>query len=102
MPQRLLKGVGWYPQPIALLARLGVDRHHEKQGLGAGLLKDALVRLAGLSADIGCRGLLVHYESDEARAFYLHLLPSFESSPTDPLHLVLRQKDIRRSLGEER
>jgi hypothetical protein len=43
-------------------------------------------------------GLLVHAESDEARDFYLHLVPEFEQSPTDDLHLVLLMKDIQRSL----
>ena len=47
---------------------------------------------------IGCRGLLVHAENHEARAFYLHLVPEFEQSPTDELHLVLLMKDIRRTL----
>ena len=64
-----------WPQPIALLARLGVDERHEGQGLG-----DA----------IGCRGLLVHAESKEVRSFYEHLIPEFERSPTDPLHLLPR------------
>ncbi|MHB8245142.1 MAG: GNAT family N-acetyltransferase [Acidimicrobiales bacterium] len=97
-PQRLRKGAGRYPQPVALLARLGVDADHERQGLGVGLLQDVIVRLFDLSADIGCRGLLVHAESNDARDFYLHLVPEFESSPTDDLHLVLLMKDIRRSL----
>ena len=44
------------------------------------------------------RGLLVRSESDEARDFYLHLVPEFETSPTDPLHLVLVTEDIRRTL----
>ncbi len=97
-PARLQKGAGRYPQPVALLARLGVDLHHEGRGLGAGLLQDVFARLAQLSEDIGCRGLLVHAESDKARDFYFHLVPEFEESPTDPLHLVLLMKDIRRTL----
>jgi len=48
---------------------------------------------------VGCRGLLVHAESEEARAFYLHLVPEFEPCPTDDLHLVLLMKDIRRTFG---
>ena len=32
-------------------------------------------------------GLLVHAETTEARDFYLHLVPEFEASPTDELHL---------------
>ncbi|MGH9078258.1 MAG: N-acetyltransferase [Acidimicrobiales bacterium] len=97
-PERLRKGAGRYPQPVALLARLGVDTAHEGKGLGAGLLQDVFTRLAGLSADIGCRGLLVHAESRDARDFYLHLVPEFEPSPTDHMHLVLLMKDIRRTL----
>jgi len=100
-PARLAKGAGRYPQPVALLARLGVDRDHEGRGLGAGLLQDVFSRLVGLSSDIGCRGLLVHAENREARAFYEHLIPEFEPSPTDELHLVLLMKDIRKTLREK-
>ena len=97
-PSRLLKGAGRYPQPVALLARLGVDVQHEGRGLGAALLTDALTRLMGLSLEIGCRGLMVHAEYDEARRFYRHLVPEFDSSPLDPLDLVLMMKDIRHTL----
>ena len=98
-PLRLRQGAGRYPQPIALLARLGVDVDHEGRGLGAGMLQDVIARVAELGNNIGCRGLLVHAESDQARAFYLHLVPGFEPSPTDPLHLVLLMKDIHRTLA---
>lgn len=97
-PDRLRKGAGRYPQPVALLARLGVDLDHEGKGLGAGLLMDVIARVAALSDEIGCRGLLVHAESQTARDFYRHLVPEFEQSPTDELHLVLMLKDIRRTL----
>jgi len=96
--ERLRKGAGRYPQPVALLARLGVDTGHEGRGLGVGLLQDVFARLLELSADIGCRGLIVHAESPEARGFYLHLVPEFEPSPTDDFHLLLLMKDIRRAL----
>ena len=95
-PARLRKGAGRYPQPVALLARLGVHRDHEGHGLGAGLLRDVIERVAALSEEIGCRGLLVHCESEQARKFYLHLVPEFESSPTDELHLVMRVRHVRR------
>jgi GNAT superfamily N-acetyltransferase len=98
LPERSGKGAGRYPQPMALLARLGVDLRHEGRGLGAGLLQDVVARTAELGERIGCRGLLVHAETEEARDFYLHLLPGIEVSPTDELHLVLLMKDIRRTL----
>ena len=96
-PDRLRVGAGKYPQPVALLARLGVSTSHEGQGLGAGLLADVMQRASAAGRTIGCRGLLVHAESDDARAFCLHLIPEFEPSPTDPLHLLLVMKDIRRT-----
>ncbi len=98
-PKRLRRGGGRYPQPVALLARLAVDVGHEGRGLGAGLLQDVLLRTAAISEDIGCRALLVRAESEVAKGFYQHLVPEFESSPTDPLHLVLLVKDIVKSLG---
>jgi GNAT superfamily N-acetyltransferase len=97
-PERLGKGAGRYPQPVALLARLGVALAHEGRGIGAGLLQDVIARTAALGTEIGCRGLLVHAESPEARDFYLHLIPEFEQSPTDELHLFLLMTDILRTL----
>lgn len=97
-PSRLLKGAGRYPQPVALLARLGVDNGHTGHGLGAGLLQDVMARTAEISTDIGCRGLLVHAETEQARNFYLYLVPEFEPSPTDELHLVLLIKDIKAAI----
>lgn len=99
-PSRVRKGAGRYPQPVALLARLGVSLDHERRGLGAGLLADAIGRTAQLGGEIGCRGLLVHAETPEARDFYLHLVPEFEQSPTDELHLVLLMKDILKTLRD--
>lgn len=99
-PTRMRKGAGRYPQPVALLARLGVTVAHEGRGLGAGLVADVISRTAQLGAEIGCRGLLVHSETFEARDFYLHLIPEFEPSPTDDLHLVLLMKDILKTLRE--
>jgi GNAT superfamily N-acetyltransferase len=99
LPERLRRGAGRYPQPVALLARLGVDERHEGQGLGAALLLDVITRVASLSDAIGCRGLLVHAESEQSRGFYERLIPEFECSPTDPLHLLLLLKDIRQALG---
>ena len=40
--------------------------------------------------------MLVHAESEQAQCFYEHLIPEFKRSPTDPLHLLL--KNIRRPL----
>lgn len=37
-------------------------------------------RVAVISDDIGCCGLLVHCESEQARDFYVPLIPEFEDS----------------------
>ena len=83
---------------MALLARLGVHREHEGRGLGAALLRDVLIRLVEVGEAIGCRGLLIHAESVEARSFYLHLIPELLPSPTDELHLLLLMKDVVKTL----
>jgi len=43
------------------------------------------------------RAVLIHCETDTARDFYLRLA-KFETSPTDPMHLLLLMKDLRRAL----
>jgi len=96
LPARHRKGAGSYPQPVALLARLGVDVQHERRALGSALLADVIRRAATLGDEIGCRALLVHCENADARGFYLHHAPEFEVSPTDELHLTLLMKDLLR------
>jgi hypothetical protein len=76
-----------------------VDERHEGQGHGTPLLLDVISRVASLSEAIGCRSLLVHAESEQAQSFCEHLIPEFDRSPTDPLHLLLLLKDLRRTLG---
>ncbi|MEX2375077.1 MAG: GNAT family N-acetyltransferase [Dehalococcoidia bacterium] len=92
-PPRFSKGVARPPIPVILLARLAVDRSQQGMGLGAALLKDALLRAVSASGEIGARAVLVHAKDEEARQFYEHF--DFEPSPTDPLHLLLLMKDIR-------
>ena len=78
------KAVPRYLIPVVILARLGVDEDLHGQGLGKGLLKDALIRTA-LAANIaGIRALLVvHAKDDQARAFNERY--DFEPGATDPL-----------------
>lgn len=97
-PDRLGKGTGHHPIPVVILTRLGVDLRAQGLGLGGALVRDALVRVAAAADVIGVRALLIHAESDRARAFYEHVA-EFEPSATDPLHLVLLMKDLRRALG---
>lgn len=96
-PVRVTKGQPKHPLPIMLLARLAVDHAEQGQGIGQGLLKDALRRTAQAADIAGIRALLVHAKDDSARRFYEHF--NFDPSPTDPYHLYLLIKDIRQILG---
>jgi GNAT superfamily N-acetyltransferase len=98
-PATLLKSAGRSPIPVILLARLGVDVGAQRQGLGAALVKDAMLRAHQAAEIVGARALLIHAESATARDFYLHLA-EIEPSPTDPLHLVLLMPDIDGILAE--
>jgi GNAT superfamily N-acetyltransferase len=96
-PERLAKGLARHPVPIMLLARLAVRTDWRGRGIGAGLLKDAMRRTLQ-AADIGgIRAFAVHAKDASARRFYEHF--DFTASPTDPLHLFLLIKDLRRIAG---
>jgi GNAT superfamily N-acetyltransferase len=91
-PARIKKGLGKYPVPIILLARLAVDQKEKGKGLGKALLKDALLRAFRASELVGCRAVLVHAKDASAQAFYSRF--GFEPSPSNELHLFLLMKDI--------
>jgi GNAT superfamily N-acetyltransferase len=92
--ERTLKGQPrTRPVPAILLARLAVDRRHQRAGLGRSLLQDVMLRSLEAAEAIGARVLLVHAKHEAAKAWYLQY--GFEESPTDPLHLVMLLKDVR-------
>jgi GNAT superfamily N-acetyltransferase len=94
---RLTKGMARHPVPVMLLARLAVAADYQGKRLGAGLLKDAMLRTFQAAELAGIRALVVHAKDDAARDFYLK--HGFEPSPTDAYHLHSLLKDIRRSIG---
>jgi hypothetical protein len=65
--------------------------------VGAGLLRDALMRTLGAADIAGIRALAVHAKDESAAAFYLHF--GFIPSPTDARHLFMLIKDIRAAAG---
>ncbi|HVC97752.1 MAG TPA: GNAT family N-acetyltransferase [Pirellulales bacterium] len=93
-PRRLSKGLARHPVPIILLARLAVSTVWQGRGLGSGLLKDAMRRTLQAADIAGIRALMVHAKDETARRFYEHF--GFIPSVTDPMHLFLLLKDIRR------
>jgi GNAT superfamily N-acetyltransferase len=93
-PERLTKGLARHPVPIMLLARLAVDRRWQGQGIGKALLKDAMLRTLQAADIAGIRALAVHAKDELSRSFYQEF--DFISSPTDPMHLFVLLKDVRR------
>lgn len=93
-PERLTKGLARHAVPIMLLARLGVAIGWQGKQVGAGLLRDAILRTLQAADIAGIRAFAVHAKDDRARAFYRHF--GFVESPTDPLHLFALVKDLRR------
>ena len=96
-PSRLSKGLARHPVPIMLLARLGVDRGWQGQGIGKALLKDAMLRTLQAADIAGIRAFAVHAKDEDARRFHEHF--DFIPSPTDPMHLFVLLKDVRRIIS---
>lgn len=96
-PTRVTTGVPRHPIPVIILTRLAVDSDFSRRGLGRALVRDALARVIRAADEIGISALLVHAKDAQAREFYEHLA-EFDTSPTDPLHLVLLLKDARRAV----
>ena len=93
-PERLTKGLARHPVPIMLLARLAVSSSAQGQGVGKGLLRDAMQRTLQAADIAGIRAFAVHAKDDEARRFYEKF--DFIPSPADPMHLFVLLKDVRR------
>ena len=96
LPERIGRGAPT-PAPVAILARLAVDRRHQGRGLGLALLSDAARRVLEAAEILGIRALLVHAASERAARFYA--TAGFSSSPSDPLHLAVLVKDLGKRYG---
>ena len=96
-PERLTKGLARHPVPILLLARLAIDRRWQNQGIGKALLRDAMQRTVQAADIAGIRALAVHAKDEGARRFYQHF--DFAPSPSDPMHLFILLKDVRRIIA---
>jgi predicted N-acetyltransferase YhbS len=96
---RLMRGQSKHqPVPAILIGRLAVDGDHQGNEVGRSLLQDALLKSATAADSIGARAVIVHAISDRAASFYERF--GFEPSPTDPHHLILLMKDLRKLLAQ--
>lgn len=85
------------PIPVAVSARLAVDRSWQGRRIGRALFRDAARRVDQAADAIGIRGIVVHAISEEARNFYLTL--GFDPSPGDPMMLLVTLADARAALS---
>jgi GNAT superfamily N-acetyltransferase len=97
VPPRVAQGLGRYPVPITVLARLAVDASEKGKGLGRGLLKDAVLRAYQASELVGSLAIVTHAKDENAKAFYQRF--QFAPSPLNEFHLYLLMKDIRAAFG---
>jgi GNAT superfamily N-acetyltransferase len=76
------------PIPVMILGRLAVDKSFHGQGVGTGLLRDAVLRIVQAAEIAGIRGILVHAISEDAKRFYEKY--GFVTSPVDPLTVMIK------------
>lgn len=93
-PERIRKGMGQYPIPVVILARLAVSLQDQGRGIGAGLLQDAVRRALLIAEHAGIRAMLTHPIDAEAAQFYTRF--GFIASPLQEQQLLLLLKDARR------
>jgi GNAT superfamily N-acetyltransferase len=59
------------PVPVMVLGRLAVDRNHHGNRIAAGMMRQAMRRVAQVSREVAVRALIVHAIDDTAIPFYL-------------------------------
>lgn len=69
-PPRLVRGLPRFPVPVVLLARLAIDQPRQGEGLGMGLLFEALHRAALAAEHAAARLIAVDPVDERARSFY--------------------------------
>jgi GNAT superfamily N-acetyltransferase len=93
-PGALTKGIGKYPIPVMILARLAVDKREKGMGLGTALLKDAMLRTLQAAEIAGLKAVFVQAKDQAAEQFYTK--HGFLPSPVDPLHLFFPLDALRK------
>jgi GNAT superfamily N-acetyltransferase len=93
-PGRIRKGMGQYPVPVVILARLVVSLQAQGRGIGIGLLQDAIRRALLIAEQAGIRAMLIHPIDEDAARFYKRF--GFEASSLRQDQLLLLLKDARR------
>lgn len=93
-PDRIRKGMGLYPLPVVILARLAVSIHGQGRGIGFGLLQDAIRRTMRMAEQAGIRAMLTHPIDEEAARLCTRF--GFVASTLREQQLLLLLKDALR------
>ena len=93
-PERIRKGMGPYPLPVVILARLAVSKNDQGRGIGLGMLQDAIRRTLAIAEHAGIRAMFTHPLNESASNFYTRF--GFVPSPLREQQLLLLLKDARK------
>ena len=84
------------PLPVVILARLAVSQHHQGQGIGTAMLRDAFRRALQVADIAGCRAVLLHAIDDVAVTFYAS--HGFQEFPSGSRTMFLSTEMLRHNL----
>ncbi|WP_192483826.1 MULTISPECIES: GNAT family N-acetyltransferase [Cysteiniphilum] len=87
-----------YPVSAARICRLVVNNQHKGAGIGAYLLKDALLKIVAAAQIMGVFAVIVDAKSDEAKAFYKNY--GFIELTGQSLQLILAVATIEKAVQE--
>ena len=107
LPAAARKTLPRYPLPILRLARLGVDRSVQGQGLGAELLRFVLHLATRMATEYGCTGVVVDAKPD-AVGFYakygfspIEAVEGQSDARPAPTAMFLALRAIQRAVGTD-
>jgi GNAT superfamily N-acetyltransferase len=86
------------PLPVMIVGRLAVDQAWKGRNVGRSLLRDAVMRTVQAAKIGGIRAILVHAISEDAKRFYERY--GFQSSPIDPMTLMITVAGAKKALSE--
>lgn len=86
------------PVPVILIGRLAIDTRFQGRGIGADLLRDAILRTLQAAEIAGIRAILVNAISENAKRFYEKY--GFISSPANPQTLMITVAEAARVVAQ--
>jgi predicted N-acetyltransferase YhbS len=94
-PDDIRKGLGKYPVPVLVIARLAVDLRFQGKGLGIGMIKDAFLRAIQVSDIAGVAAVVLDAKDNDAKAYYQRKNLGLSAMPGDPMRLYVSLRFIR-------